>query len=136
MDTVNPNVLGNVNNPSKALEAAVDFCLTCPVVGEYGDLANGYLGKLSVILQSGMENIFMVAFPLWFIFGILQVAIGTSSINKLAQDFIYAIIAFIMLKSYGAEIVTGLYKLSLDIIGATAQLTFLEGNVASYARAH
>ena len=113
-----------------ALEGAADFCLTCPVVGKFGDITHELLGKLAIILQVGMVNIFIMAFPLWFVFAIFQTAIGESSIQKIIRDFIYAIIAFILLKVYGSDIVGGLYKLSLDIIGSTAQLTFIHGEPA------
>ena len=119
-----------------ALEGAADFCLTCPVVGKYGDISHNLLGELAHILQDGMVKIFLMAFPLWFVFAIFQTAIGESSIQKIIRDFIYAIIAFVLLKIYGADIIGGLYKLSLDIIGSTAQLTFIHGDPVVHPEAH
>ena len=100
-------------------------CFTCSLVGKYGDLAAGYVGSLADILQTGMVAIFVSTAPVWLVVSLILMLLRRKKWEDLAFDSLFIFIAFFLFLFNGNDIVIGIYAMSLEVMGSTANLTFL-----------
>ena len=121
----NPQVNPTVNDVSSALKTAgEEFCASCELVGVFTERAHGFVETIGSFMQAGIVNIFIAVLPVWFLVMMFYLLLGTKRLPEVARSFTYIIITYILLTFNGSAIVTGLYAMSLELIGSVGQVTF------------
>ena len=107
----------------EALDSA-DFCASCELVGVFTERAHGFVETIGTFLLAGVENIFIAVLPVWFVLALFQLLLGIKRVADIARSLVYIFITYILLTFNGSALVTGLYGLSLEMIGSVGQVTF------------
>lgn len=102
-------------------------CFTCEIVDEYVTLANGFTQDLSSLLVSPMWTLFLSLAGIWIIVWGYKIILGHGNIAEFGKEFVFVIIASILLSGQGPELVNTIYSASLDIMGSAASVALAVG---------
>jgi len=103
------------------------FCFTGTIVSEYVNLANQFTQALSDALLDPMWALFMAFAGLWIVIRGLQLSIFQTTIMDVVKEFMFVIIAAILLSGQGPGLVNTIYSASLSMMGSAASVALLIG---------
>ena len=116
--------------PSKATDAE-PVCFTCTIVDEYVNLANHFTQDMSELLVPGMWALFMSLVSLWVVIQGGRLIITRTTLADVGEQFIFVIIAAVLLGGQGPELVNQLFVASLQTMGAAASIALQVGSPVS-----
>lgn len=106
--------------------ATPDFtCLTCEVVTEYVNLANSFTQKLSSVLLDPMWFIYLSVVGLWIVIHGGKMILGKGDLLGFAHEFVFVIIAAVLLAGQGPTLVDAIYEMALSTMSAAAGVVLL-----------
>lgn len=106
-------------------------CFTGDIVTEYVSLANEFTKDLSAALIDPMWILFIAFTGLWIVIQGLRLSVFQISIMDVSKDFMFIIIAAILLSGQGPELVNSIYSASLDMMGSASSIALSVGKQSS-----
>lgn len=108
---------------------ATTICITCEVVSEYVSLANKFTQDLSTTLITPMWVIFMALAGLWVVVHGIKMMVGQGDVAGLAKEFVYVMIAAVLMAGQGPGLVNQTYTTALSVMGGAASVVLDGGTV-------
>jgi len=103
-------------------------CFTCTIVDEYVNLAIHFTQDISELLFPGMLALFMSLVSLWVVIQGIRLIITRTTPGDVAEQFIYVMIAAVLLGGQGSELVNAIFVASLQTMGAAASIALQVGS--------
>lgn len=103
-------------------------CFTDDIILEYVRLANEFTQDLSTALISPMWSLFSALAGLWIVIEGLRVITFRTTIEDVAKEFFFVIIAAFLLSGQGPELVNSIYSAALSMMGSAASIALQVGN--------
>lgn len=103
-------------------------CLTCDIVSEYVELANGFTQELSAALVEPMQILFLAYVGIWVVVQGYRMVLVKTTIQDIAKEFIYVVIAWILLATTGPDLVNQIFVAALKTMGAAAAVALRTAN--------
>ena len=98
-----------------------------PIVTEYVNLANSFTQDLSQALLVPMQLLFMAIVGVWVVIQGIKLSIGRANPLAISQEFIFVIVASVLLGGQGPGLVNIVYQASLKTMGAAASVALTVG---------
>jgi len=111
----------------------IEVCFTCDIVGEYVNLANQFTQDLSQALVPAMWLLFMSLVGLWVVIRGIHLALVPATITDFGKEFIFVIIAAVLLGGQGPELINMIYEAALGTMGSAASIALIVGKNAPIA---
>ena len=105
----------------------IETCFTCDIVSEYVNLANQFTQDLSQALVPAMWLLFMSLVGLWVVIRGIQLVLVQTTIMDFGKEFIFVIIAAVLLSGQGPELINMIYEASLGTMGSAASIALIVG---------
>ncbi|MBF0251731.1 MAG: hypothetical protein HQL35_14005, partial [Alphaproteobacteria bacterium] len=103
-------------------------CLTCGIIEQYVNLANHFTQDLSKLLVPGMWKFFIALASLWIVIQGIRLALTRTTINDVAEQFIFVCISGFLLGAQGSDLIDMIFVASLKMMGAGASLALQVGS--------
>ena len=111
----------------------IETCFTCDIVNEYVNLANQFTQDLSQALVPAMWLLFMSLVGLWVVIRGIQLVLVQTTIMDFGKEFIFVIIAAVLLSGQGPELINMIYEAALGTMGSAASIALIVGKHAPIA---
>ncbi|WP_413208337.1 type IV secretion system protein [Rhodospirillum sp. A1_3_36] len=117
------------------MESETTTCFTCDIVGEYVSLADNFVGDLSHMLIGPIWAVFLSLAGLWIAIHGLKMMLGQADLQGLGKEFVFVVIAGILLGGQGPGLISQTYDASLSVMGSGASAALSVGGISGKAAA-
>jgi len=105
-------------------QATADACFQCDALQGYVDTTTSFANDLSTVLQGPMTTIYASSGLLWIVLTCTLYGLTLTNESKISKEFITILAAGIVLHTCTPQVITGMYKLCLLIMGGLARTCF------------
>lgn len=110
-------------------------CFSDAVVSKYVELANQFTQDLSEALINPMWALFLAFAGLWIVIQGLRLVLVQTTLEDIAKEFMFVIIAAVLLSGQGPELVNNIYIASLGMMGSAASVALQVGDQSAFSAA-
>lgn len=103
-------------------------CLTDTVVSKYVELSNQFTQDLSQVLIGPMWALFLAFAGFWIVIQGISLILVRTTLEDIAKEFIFVMIAAVLLSGQGPELVNNVYVASLSMMGSAASVALQVGD--------